>query len=661
MTSRNPLTLPAATVSRFPIEGVWPVLGGGTRPAKAVVGERFPVRATAVREGHDALGVEVVTFDTLGTELFRVRMHEIAPKTDRYEAWLRFDDEGLYFFRIESWDAPLETWLHRAELKIPAGVEADLECIEGANLLQRLAAITDDASRNVIESAAAALRDTSRYAIDRFDAVATAELRNIIATHPLRELQNFTLVYPVRVARKRALFGSWYEFFPRSEGSDPATGTSGTFATAAERLPAIASMGFDIVYLPPIHPIGFRFRKGHDGSDTVDPLDPGSPWAIGSPAGGHDSIHPDLGTLDDFRDFVAKANALGLEVALDFALQASPDHPWVTEHPEWFKQRSDGSIATAENPPKLYKDIYPIYFDTDPAGIVAETLRLLRFWIAQGVTVFRVDNPHTKPTWFWERVLGEIHAERPDIIFLAEAFTRIATLKLLGEVGFDQSYTYFTWKNSAYDLREFGTDIAGELAPSIRPNLFVNTPDILTEYLQTGGPAAFAIRATLAATMGATWGVYSGFELYEGQAQKPGSEEYLHSEKFALRPREWASQAEGASLATFITALNQIRRDHPALQNQRSLRFHAVDNDNVVVYSKQEGDDRVVVVCIVDPHVAQETWFHLDLSSLGFAPGTKLEATDLLSGRVWQWEHDVWVYLDPRFDVAHIVSIRERA
>jgi starch synthase (maltosyl-transferring) len=286
---------------------------------------------------------------------------------------------------------------------------------------------------------------------------------------------------------------------------------------------------------------------------------------------------------------------------------------------------------------------------------------VLRYWIEQGVTVFRVDNPHTKPTWFWERVLGTIHSERPDILFLAEAFTRIAQLRLLGEVGFDQSYTYFTWKNSTHDLREFGTEIAGDLAPSVRPNLFVNTPDILTEYLQTGGPAAFAIRATLAATMSPTWGVYAGFELYEGDAQKPGSEEYLHTEKFAYRPRDWAAAAaSGQTLAPYITTLNTIRREHRALQTLRTLHFHGSDNENVLVYSKVEGDDRVVVICTVDPHESQSTWIHLDLEALGLPRTALLEATDLVSGRTWQWEHDVWVHLDPRFDVAHIVAIRER-
>jgi starch synthase (maltosyl-transferring) len=635
-------------------------LAGGNRPAKAVVNEAFPVRATSVREGHDSMGIEVVVTGPDGTDIGRVRMHELPTERDRYEGWVRLDREGLWRFRIEAWDHPIGTWLHRATIKIPSGVEADLECAEGALLLERLLAELTGPQHSAVSAAIVTLRSDAPPA-ERFAAAMTPTVHAILDANPVRDLVTRSLSYPVRVSRARALFGSWYELFPRSEGATLDPVKSGTFATATERLPAVADMGFDIVYLPPIHPIGRNYRKGHDGAEYVGPDDPGSPWAIGAAEGGHDAVHPDLGTLEDFRAFATSARNLGLEVALDFALQASPDHPWVTEHPEWFRLRSDGTIAYAENPPKLYKDIYPIYFDNDPEGIVAETLRVLRFWIAQGVTVFRVDNPHTKPAWFWERVLGIIHSERPEIIFLAEAFTRIAQLRLLGEVGFDQSYTYFTWKNSTHDLRTFGTEIAGDLAPSVRPNLFVNTPDILTEYLQTGGPAAFAIRATLGATMSPTWGVYAGFELYEGQAQKPGSEEYLHTEKFAYRPRDWAAAAEsGETLAPYITTLNRVRREHPALQTLRTLHFHGSDNENVIVYSKVEGDDRVVVVCTVDPHESQSTWIHLDLAALGLPRTAQLEATDLVSGRVWQWEHDVWVHLDPRFDVAHVVSIRER-
>jgi len=654
------MTVPTATVGRLPIEAVWPVLAGGNRAAKAVVGESFPVRATALREGHEALGVDVVIIGPDGSEATRVRMHEIGVKSDRYEGWVRLDREGLWRFRIESWDDPIATWLHRASIKIPAGVEAELECTEGALLLRRAAKQVSESAHDTLMAAVNMLVGAGS-AVERLHAALTPEVLNLVTDFPIRELVTSSPSFPVRVARRRALVGSWYEFFPRSEGASLDPPRSGTFATAALRLPAIAAMGFDVVYLPPIHPIGQRFRKGHDGADVVSPGDPGSPWAIGAIEGGHDTVHPELGTLDDFRAFVATARDLGLEVALDFALQASPDHPWVREHPQWFRLRSDGTIAYAENPPKQYKDIYPIYFDDDPAGIVNESLRILRHWIAQGVTVFRVDNPHTKPTWFWEHVLGVIHGERPDIIFLAEAFTRIAPLTLLGEVGFDQSYTYFTWKNSTHDVREFGAEIAEKLAPSVRPNLFVNTPDILTEYLQTGGPAAFAIRATLAATMSPTWGVYSGFELYEGEAQRPGSEEYLHTEKFAFRPRDWAAaEAAGNTLTPYITKLNAMRREHPALQTLRTLRFHASDNENVVVFSKTEGSDRIVVVCTVDPHESQSTWIHLDLEALGLPRGARLEATDLVSGRVWQWEPDVWVHLDPRFDVAHIVAIRER-
>lgn len=362
--------------------------------------------------------------------------------------------------------------------------------------------------------------------------------------------------------RERALFGSWYELFPRSEGAkrvpvDPADTSpdaetrlvSGTFRTAAERLPAVAAMGFDVVYLPPIHPIGTAHRKGPNNSLTPGEHDPGVPWAIGSADGGHDAVHPELGTLEDFDHFVSVARNLRMEIALDFALQCSPDHPWVKEHPDWFHHRPDGSIAYAENPPKKYQDIYPIAFDKDMRGLVAETVRILRFWMDRGVRIFRVDNPHTKPVVFWEKVIEEVNGADPDVVFLAEAFTRPAMMHTLGAVGFQQSYTYFTWRNTKQELTEYVTELSGEAASYMRPNFFVNTPDILPGYLQEGGRPAFEARAVLAATLAPSWGVYAGFELCENTPAKPGSEEYLHSEKYELRPRDWESaEREGRTL-----------------------------------------------------------------------------------------------------------------
>ncbi|MBK3527411.1 alpha-1,4-glucan--maltose-1-phosphate maltosyltransferase, partial [Streptomyces sp. MBT70] len=394
-----------------------------------------------------------------------------------------------------------------------------------------------------------------------------------LARYPLRELVTASDAMPLLVERERALYGSWYEFFPRSEGT--AEQPHGTFRTAARRLKAIADMGFDVVYLPPVHPIGTTHRKGPNNSLTAGPDDVGVPWAIGSPEGGHDAVHPALGTLEDFDHFVAEAGRLGLEVALDLALQCSPDHPWVEKHPEWFHHRPDGSIAYAENPPKKYQDIYPLAFDADMDGLVAETLRILRHWMAHGVRVFRVDNPHTKPVVFWERVIAETNRTDPDVIFLAEAFTRPAMMHTLAQIGFQQSYTYFTWRNTKQELTEYLTELTGEAAAYMRPNLFPNTPDILHAYLQHGGRPAFEVRAVLAATLSPAWGIYSGYELCENTPLREGAEEYLDSEKYQLRPRDWeAAEREGRTIAPLITRLNTIRRRHPALQRLRNLHFH---------------------------------------------------------------------------------------
>ncbi len=416
---------------------------------------------------------------------------------------------------------------------------------------------------------AATLCDAGIPAADRLAAALRPEVTALLAARPLRDLLTRSPWYPVTVHRQRALYSSWYEFFPRSEGAregqDGGPPQPGTLRTAAARLDAVAAMGFDVVYLPPVHPIGTTARKGANNTLNAGPGDPGSPWAIGSPAGGHDAIHPDLGTLADFDAFVQRAGELGMEVALDFALQASPDHPWVHSHPEWFTTRADGTIAYAENPPKRYQDIYPLNFDNDPDGIYAEALRLLRHWMSHGIRIFRVDNPHTKPLPFWERLLAEVARTDPDVLFLAEAFTRPAMMHALAKIGFHQSYTYFTWRNSAAEIAEYLQELAGPAAAYMRPNFFVNTPDILSEYLQYAGTAAFKTRAVLAAMLSPSWGVYSGYELCENLPAAPGvSEEYLDSEKYQYRPRNWADpQTTAVSIAPFLTRLNSIREVPP--------------------------------------------------------------------------------------------------
>jgi starch synthase (maltosyl-transferring) len=418
-------------------------------------------------------------------------------------------------------------------------------------------------------------------------------------------------------------------------------------------------MGFDVVYLPPIHPIGRTFRKGPNNTLDAGPDDPGSPWAIGAPEGGHDAIHPDLGDETDFAAFMAAARDAGLEVAIDLALQASPDHPWVQAHPDWFTERADGTIAYAENPPKKYQDIYPLNFDRDPEGLYAEVVRVVRLWMDRGVRIFRVDNPHTKPLWVWDRLFADINATDPDVVFLAEAFTRPPMMRALATVGFQQSYTYFTWRNTRWELEDYFRELAGPAAAYMRPNVFVNTPDILHAYLQHGGPAAFAIRATLAATLSPTYGVYSGYELFEHVAVRPGSEEYLDSEKFQYRPRDWAAaESEGRTLSPYLTALNRVRAAHPALQDLRSLHFHHAENDDVIAYSKRDGDDLVLVVCLLDPHHLRETTIWWDMPALGMDWGDLFVAHDEITGATWTWGQACFVRLEPWGDVAHVVHVR---
>ncbi|MDP3208532.1 MAG: DUF3416 domain-containing protein, partial [Rhodoglobus sp.] len=535
---------------------------------------------------------------------------------------------------VEAFADDWATWLHNAELKIPARVDVDLMVTMGRQLLERAG------SRKVVTDAATAFADPSVTVAQKLLIALDPKLTTAIDAKPLASLTTRSEPIPLRVERERAGVGSWYEFFPRSEGAKRAkdgTWTSGTFRTAAKRLTAVAEMGFDVIYLPPIHPIGQAFRKGPNNTLVTEPGDPGSPWAIGSADGGHDAVHPDLGTIKDFGFFVETAKKHHIEVALDFALQCSPDHPWVTEHPEWFTTLPDGSIAYAENPPKKYQDIYPINFDNDPEGIRVEVLRLLKFWIDLGVRIFRVDNPHTKPLDFWERVLHDINTEFPDVVFLAEAFTRPAMMQALAQVGYQQSYSYFTWRNTKAELAEFFESISHETSAWFRPNLFVNTPDILTEFLQFGGRPGYKIRAALAATASPNWGVYAGYELCEHVA-RPGSEENVDSEKYEYKQRDWAAaEKAGTSLAPYLTRLNLVRAAHPSLRQLRNLDVHWSDDDSILVYTKYlaaahsptGADDAIIVVANVDPHSVRETVVHLDLSRIGLAENATFTVRDL--------------------------------
>jgi starch synthase (maltosyl-transferring) len=638
-------------VGRIPVMDVTPLVEHGRYPAKAVPGEPFDVTALVFREGHDLLAAEVVLTGPDGVRRDPVRMRPVAdPKqVSRLAATVAADAEGAWTFHIESWSDSLGTWVHDTGIKVRAGVDVDLMFAEGVLLLERVSAALDRPGQ-VIADAITALQDRTRPVEARLAIVESDDLAEIFAAHPLRDLLSESERYPFFADRSRALFGSWYEFFPRSEG--------GTFKAAQERLPAVAAMGFDIVYLPPIHPIGEVNRKGPNNTLTPGPDDPGSPWAIGSKAGGHDAVHPELGTLADFDAFVARAHAEGLEVAIDLALQAAPDHPWVTAHPEWFTTRADGTIAYAENPPKKYQDIYPVNFDNDPDGIYAEVERIVRHWMAHGVRIFRVDNPHTKPLQFWEWLLGRIRSTDPDVLFLSEAFTLPPMMQALAAVGFHQSYTYFTWRTTRSELEEYLLEVSQVTSHVLRPNFFVNTPDILHEFLQCGLPAAFKIRAVLAATGSPSWGVYSGFELCEYLAVRPGSEEYLDSEKYQIRHRDWAAaEAEGRSLAPYLTRLNAIRREHPALQQLRNVVVHGADDDSVLVFSK----GNVVVVVNLDPQHLHETVVHLDLTALGLGEDETFAVHDELSDQTWRWGAHNYVRLDPAVEVAHVLTIRRPA
>ena len=652
---------PAEIIGRYPITDVSPANLSGRRPATAAVGEHVPIEVTAFREGHDLMGVTVHLARPDGTPAQSIRLAPHGLGMDRWAGEVFPDAMGDWTFTVEAWGSPWDTWEHRATIKIPAGVDVELELLEGSLLLEQAAQVGEltSSERDALLTAARTLVATSLPVPVRLAAGTDPAIERIMHAHPLREGVTSSGPWPLRVQRRRALVGAWYEFFPRSEGASLDPPKSGTFATAATRLDAVAQMGFDVVYLPPIHPNGTVNRKGPNNTLTPGPLDPGSPWAIGSRDGGHDAVHPDLGTIADFDAFVARAHELGMEIALDLALQAAPDHPWVATHPEWFTTRADGTIAYAENPPKKYQDIYPLNFDNDPEGLYAEVERVVRYWMSHGVRIFRVDNPHTKPLWVWDRLMSSIFATDPDVIFLAEAFTRPPMMRALAEVGFQQSYTYFTWRNDKDGLTAYASELAGPSAQYMRPNLFVNTPDILPEFLQTSGPAGFAIRATLGATMSPTYGVYAGFELYEHVPVRPGSEEYLDSEKYEYKPRDWeAARRQGRTLAPYLTQLNEIRRAHPALQDLRSLHFHGTDSNDVIAYSKRVGDDIVLVVCLLDPHREHEATVWWDLHALGLDGADRFVAHDLVTDSTWTWGSQTYVRLRPWEHVAHIVHAR---
>ncbi|MGJ9414166.1 maltotransferase domain-containing protein [Aeromicrobium sp. CF4.19] len=586
-------------VTRVPILDVRPQVEAGAFPAKAVQGEDLTVRARVFGEGPNVVRAAVVLTDPEGRTRHPVPMRHLG--NDHWAAVVVPDGVGDWTFHVQSWHDPVATWVRVATRRFEADVDLEMTLAEGAQVLRR-AGEADPAAAAV----APQLEEADVPPLDRFAlALAFAET---LPTEAVQDHLDSSPPLPLQVDRERALVGSWYELFPRSEGAEVLPDGSvrpGTLRTAQKRLEGVAAMGFDVVYLPPVTPIGRTGRKGRDNALVAAPDDPGSPWAIGSADGGHDAVEPALGTVEDFEAFVARATELGLEVALDLALQCSPDHPWVSEHPDWFIHRPDGSIAHAENPPKKYEDIYPLDFDADPGGLYVEVLRIIRTWMERGVRIFRVDNPHTKPVAFWQQLLADVRAEDPDVIFLAEAFTSPAMLHALSAIGFHQSYTYFTWRQGAAETADYLDELSNRTSDFLRPNLFVNTPDILPRYLQDGDESMFRMRAVLAATGSPTWGMYAGYELMEHQAAGPDTEEYLHSEKYQVTVRDWPTEGP---IIDLVTRLNELRRRHTALQRLRNLVVHPTDAGGVIAYSKVTGDDIVLVVVDLFPswerHVA---------------------------------------------------------
>nr|WP_167202807.1 alpha-1,4-glucan--maltose-1-phosphate maltosyltransferase [Actinomyces respiraculi] len=661
-------------VGRIPVTEVFPVVEDGRWPAKAVPGEVVPVRATVFREGHDRFGATAVLVRPDGTDGPSARMYEVGLGLDRYEARLAADAPGDWGLRVEGWSDPYATWSHDAGIKVPAGIDVELMLEEGARVLERAAGVSgrESADVDVLTRAAAFLRDTTVQPTLRLAAGHSPEVTDALERLPLRDHVSPSATYPLQVDRERALAGSWYEIFPRSLGSgvdEHGVWHTGTLRTATAHLDRIAAMGFDVLYLTPISPIGTTNRKGRNNTLDARPGDPGSPYGIGSPAGGHDAIHPDLGTFEDFDALVARADELGMEVALDLALQCSPDHPWVTEHPEWFTVLADGSIAYAENPPKKYQDIYPLNFDNDPEGIYQAIRDVVYTWIGHGVTIFRVDNPHTKPLVFWQRLLREVRSTNPEVLFLAEAFTRPAMMRTLGKIGFHQSYTYFAWRNTRQELTDYLVELSQETAHVLRPTFWPTTHDILTPFMTHGGVPAFKLRAVLAATMSPTWGIYSGYELAES-VPRPGYEEQIDNEKYELKPRDFAA-ARANGIEDLLTTLNAARAAHPALRQLRDVWFHGTSDEHLIAYSKRVDaahsptgrEDVVLTVVNLDPHSAHAGHVFLNLAQLGLPEGTDgshpvIRVTDELTGWSFEWGAQNYVRLDP-FEgrVAHVFHV----
>jgi starch synthase (maltosyl-transferring) len=646
------LTLPRTP--RIAIERVYPELDCGRFPVKRVVGDRLEIWADIFRDGHDVIGAAVL-LRAADEETWReIPMRHF--DNDRWTGAAVLERNTRYAYTIEAWTDVFASWRQDTVKKVDAGQNVDLDLIEGRAIVEAAASRAESADRN-------ALRD----AIESFNRTADAEERAaILLTDKMRALMGrwgaredrsrYDKELPLTVDRPEARFAAWYEMFPRSQGTEPGRGA--TFQDCIARLPAVEAMGFDVVYFVPIHPIGRTNRKGPNNSLHAGPDDPGSPYAIGGREGGHTAVHPELGTIQDFRRLVAACRKAKMEVALDFAIQCSPDHPWIAEHPEWFVFRPDGTIKHAENPPKKYQDIVNVNFDSpDREGLWAELRDVLLFWVEQGVKIFRVDNPHTKPLPFWEWVIADIQRDHPDVIFLAEAFTRPKMMQRLAKAGYTQSYTYFTWRNTKAELTEYLTELTQtEMREYYRPNFFANTPDILPPFLQKGGRPAFMIRLVLAATLSTTYGIYNGFELCENAAI-PNTEEYAHSEKYEYKVWDWDRPG---NIKDLITRVNAIRRENPALHEFLNLRFYGSDSDAVLFYGKSTADrtNRILVAVNLDPASPQGANLQLPLEELGIAEDASFEVEELIGGTRQRWRGRTQrIELDPHTAPAAIFRI----
>ncbi len=642
------------------IEGVKPEIDSGRFPIKRTVGEEVVVEADVFADGHDAISTLLLYRKEGNADWIETPMEPLG--NDRWRGSFTVTEQKSYYYTVMAWMDKFKTWRRDLAKKVEADQQVAVELLVGARLIGEATERALSADTKTLKAWQKILNADAEKEPARIKLALSEDVSVLMEKYTdRRSASQYSKELEVKVEREKARFSTWYEMFPRSTANEP--GRHGTFKDCEARLPYIAEMGFDVLYLPPIHPVGHTHRKGRNNSLKAGPNDPGTPWAIGSEEGGHKSINPELGTLKDFRSFVDKAKKYNIEIALDIAFQCSPDHPYIKEHPEWFKWRPDGTIQYAENPPKKYQDIYPLNFETDSREeLWTELKSIILFWIEQGIRIFRVDNPHTKPFPFWEWIIAEIRKDYPDVVFLAEAFTRPKIMYRLAKLGYNQSYTYFTWRNTKWELTQYFTELTRtDVHEFFRPNVWTNTPDILTEYLQSGGHPAFMTRLILAATLAASYGIYGpAFELCENTPREPGSEEYLNSEKYEIK--HWPIDRED-SLKDFIARVNRIRVNNPALHSNESLDFHTLSNEQLICYSKKTKDlsNVIVVVVNLDPHHTQTGWVDLPLSLLGIPEQQPFQVYDLLSnaGYIWNGPRN-YVELNPHICPGHMFLVRKK-